>query len=117
MTDDDKALLEAAAKAAWIDVHESEDGTMQRRPILCVYHYVQGQRYTEIEWNPLRDDASALQLAINLQIDICFGPDLLYTQTNLAGTPMIVEKYGSDPSAATRRAIVKAAAAMGSGKP
>lgn len=38
----DRELLELAANAAGIDIHESDDGTLQRRPVWCMTYYVQG---------------------------------------------------------------------------
>ena len=61
-------------------------------------------------WNPLTDDGDALRLAVKLQLLI----DLDDSSCYVAGEePSLREQYGSDPYAATRRAIVRAAAAMG----
>ena len=56
----DRELLEFAAKAAGIEIHESDDGTLQKRPIWAVTHFVCGQPYGESQWNPLTDDGDAL---------------------------------------------------------
>lgn len=76
-------------------------------------------------WNPLHDDGDALRLAVKLRLDVHFelnGPGM--------GTPIVevmdMAKYheagtafcamqdcSEDPHAATRRAIVRAAAAIG----
>jgi hypothetical protein len=93
----DRELLEAAAKAAG-DVH---------------YDY--GKWFTRMgeSWHPLTDDGDALRLAVKLGMSL----DTALGQT-LATCPVqgkdCVEPHGRDPYAATRRAIVRAAAAIGS---
>lgn len=67
-------------------------------------------------WNPLADDADALRLAVKLRIGI---GDRLSTVTSFCHQSMskgaiYCEEIGvSDPYAATRRAITRAAAAIG----
>jgi hypothetical protein len=64
-------------------------------------------------WNPLTDDGDALRLAVKLGIDVM--------RTNISGPQVhamdfgvsITEEAGTDPYAATRRAIVRAAAEIG----
>ena len=64
-------------------------------------------------WNPLTDDGDALRLAVVVGIDVDQYVDRV--ETWKAGQHgFIVEAYGDDPCAATRRAIVRAAAAIGS---
>ena len=116
----DRELLELAAKAAGIEVHESDDGTMQRRPVLAMTHYVQGQPYSETRWDPLRDDAQALRLAVKLGMTISLIPpyendsycSVVADWSDETGYPRtsIRIKHAGDPLAATRRAIVRAAA-------
>jgi len=61
-------------------------------------------------WNPLIDDGDALRLAVKLEIELWFGNGGL----NASGMSMDIEEdYGEDPAAATRRAIVRAAAEIG----
>jgi hypothetical protein len=90
----DIELLELAAKAAWIDYHATrEDGTK------CIHD---GRGY----WNPLTDDGDALRLAVKLREELsllmpaCFGIGRY-------------KEWKDDPYAATRRAIVRAAAEIG----
>ena len=59
-----------------------------------------GVQYTS-QNNPLEDDALALRLAVKLGIDISTAQLDYY------------DKHSSDPYAATRRAIVRAAAEIG----
>jgi len=91
----DKELLELAAKAVG---GMSED-------IDCAI------------WNPLTDDGDALRLAVKLRI--CFGPNFDEDTAVAFGREgrNICEPYGTDPYAATRRAIVRAAAAIGKDMP
>lgn len=109
----DRQLLEDAAKAAGIEIHESDDGTLQRRPIWACYHYVQGQPYSEVRWDPLNDDAQALRLAVKLYIHITIS-EYRRTVCRQGDRFRSIEEHGDDKFAATRRAIVRAAAAISS---
>jgi hypothetical protein len=110
----DRELLELAAKAAGISVWWNgrtcfllEDGV------------------AKYEWNPLYDDGDALRLAVTLKISIHLRPKrvevlswpLPKTPYGFGGTPFpkveTVEPYDDDPLAATRLAIVRAAAEIG----
>ena len=96
----DRKLLELAAKAAG-------------------YEYAKRGGYIVVDgipgnWNPLRDDGDALRLAVKLEIDLWFGCGGLSAH----GLTMDIEEdYGRDGCAATRRAIVRAAAEIGRSKP
>lgn len=118
----DRELMELAAKAAGIEVHESDDGTMQRRPVLAMTHYVQGQPYSETRWDPLRDDAQALRLAVKLGIKLELHPAWVYARAVITKYEYLQIEEGwangfNDPCAATRRAIVRAAAEIGRAMP
>lgn len=103
----DRELLEAAAKAAgidWADGHESTGLRDQNGKV----------------WNPLTDDGDALRLAVKLQLEPRFldmdhpaGPPRV-TFHNVPGLIVFVRE---DPYAATRRAIVRAAAEIGRNMP
>jgi hypothetical protein len=99
----DKKLLELAAKAAGIefDVRSEEEFCTRTK--------------SDVHWNPLTDDGDALRLAVQLglaphsgRLDGC----CVVTSVNDSST-YIVEPFNSDPYAATRRAIVRAAAEIG----
>ena len=108
----DRELLELAAKAAGLNVHWGsawQADIMFReipRPSIPLV--------ANVEWNPLADDGDALRLSVELRIDIrindydtlCYGP-IITTHGSAA------ETHGTDPCAATRRAIVRAAAEIG----
>lgn len=110
----DREMLEKAAKAAKLP----ECGWMGP-----AFMYVKDDTWTE--WNPLESDADAFRLAVKLEIEIYHADD--------DGAPSVYAGYfpcpgderqlyaigphGSDPLAATRRAIVRAAAAIGEQMP
>jgi hypothetical protein len=92
----DRELLELAAKAAGFE----------ESVIMC------GIVVGPI-WNPLTDDGDALRLAVKLDIDLMFKPrkHIPSTLANYGNR----EDHGDDQYAATRRAIVRAAAEIGKG--
>jgi len=84
----DRELLELAAKAAGIPMRYLSPG-------MC--------NTDDPPWNPLTDDGDALRLAVRLNV-IARNP----------GMRMSIDWQASeDPAAATRRAIVRAAAEIG----
>lgn len=88
----DRELLEAAAKAAGIEIL----GWSRETPSVGF----------ETAWNPLTDDGDALRLAVKL--GLFTGPDFFHYRS--------LERFGhqdKDEYFATRRAIVRAAAAIG----
>ncbi|MDD2730388.1 hypothetical protein [Malikia sp.] len=95
----DRELLELAAKAAGIEVTAVvADGIPHRF----------GGGY----WNPLTNDGDALRLAVKLGISVIqWSVDVSATH-GPTGREW-PEPWGSDPYAATRRAIVRAAAEIG----
>jgi hypothetical protein len=68
-------------------------------------------------WNPLTDDGDALRLAIERSIDLRFDDIEKVVEARHPLTSYGAhEEYGDDKKAATRRAIVRAAALMGGDK-
>jgi hypothetical protein len=63
-------------------------------------------------WNPLTDDGDALRLAVKLKM----GFSIWDKTAVVANNEITHEPHGDDPYAATRRVIVRAAAAIGSAK-
>ena len=98
----DHELLELAARAAGIDCVWNGD-TFEYKPRFEINWIV---------WNPLTDDGDALRLAVKLEIDIGFWLDHA-SADNCISEESQFEDYGDDPYAATRRAIVRAAAEIG----
>ena len=101
----DRELLELAAKAAGIEIdqidaaHKPEDW--------C-------------NWNPLEDDGDALRLAVKLGLWVQISERCAWTQQNenilssfSARSMVMFTETNNNSYAATRRAIVKAAAEIG----
>ena len=63
-------------------------------------------------WNPLTDDGDALRLAVKLRLEWYFTADYVVVRSApmLDADRLEVEHFKGDPCAATRRAIVRAAA-------
>ena len=101
----DRELLELAAKAANMDYLVWTPGAA---PLIPAGYRV-GDRGV---WHPLTDDGDALRLAVALRLDIRFGAtDGVYVAGN---SGLSFDTLA--PEVATRRAIVRAAAAIGGGK-
>lgn len=103
----DRELLEAAAKAAGYQPQGMEQGKL----------YLFG---VQDGWNPLTDDGDALRLAVKLNFDIEFDtlPDgpivgVVAPWNDNFGDFRWYEWLLKDATAATRRAIVRAAAEVG----
>jgi len=98
----DRELLEAAAKAAGIAV----DGGAGERGGL---HLSAGGF-----WNPLTDDGDAFRLAVKLRIEVepWIHGDSACARAACREVLIDEPHYGDDPERATRRSIVRAAAAM-----
>lgn len=96
----DRDLLEWAAKAAgyWNNLYDCYEGPHA--------------------WDPLADDGDALRLAVKCGIAI-YPPeaegDDAATNTGFPESVWCSEAVNGDPYAATRRAIVRAAAEIGRG--
>lgn len=96
----DKELLEQAAKACEIYWnHYTDDGLW----------------FGDVIWNPLTDDGDALRLAVKLRMDLKIEFDRIdaYAESDYAVEYLYDLPSPSDPYAATRRAIVRAAAEIG----
>jgi hypothetical protein len=97
----DRQLLEFAAKAAGVPLKPD----FKER-----FDYYMADM---LMWNPLTDDGDALRLAVKLRIDVDFY--LADVQAKHDQTDPVFELFSehTDPLAATRRAIVRAAAEIG----
>lgn len=100
--DNDRELLERAAKAAGMEGCAVEYGDR--------LVFLEDSKPASTEWSPLTDDGDALRLAVKLGADVVTGGGrtIVYCQGTNA-----VEYHGDDPYAATRRAVVRAAAEIG----
>ena len=105
-------LLKLAAKAAGIaplcfDSNNNAFKLGNNRPDFC-----------KRSWNPLTDDGDALRLAVKLSIRLTEFKDTVVKSRGVAwkdgyASCSLWEPEGTDPYAATRRAIVRAAAEIG----
>ena len=95
MTATDRELLERAAKAAGIEALRLDAHPQHAS-----------------HWDPLADDGDALRLAVKLGLGVIQWGDEMVSATHATTNREFSETYDADPFAATRRAIVRAAAAM-----
>lgn len=122
----DRELLEAAAEAAGMNLGKAQD----KRWFYCEHGQCGEGMYLIHEnllefWNPLANDGDAFRLAVRLGIQIRQYP--IYDTPRFAAYaceskwdsdaqknigPEALVQYDGDPYASTRRAIVRAAAAL-----
>lgn len=106
----DRELLELAAKAAGYEYRwDRAVGIARARPV--------GSGPAFPAWTPLTDDGDALRLAVTLGIDVQQFTESRMVEAWKHPNQACGEDYGSDPFAATRRAITRAAAQIGNAKP
>jgi hypothetical protein len=105
----DQELLELAAKAAGLNVKAQSVNADDRWIGLIV-----GEKHTRerIFWNPLTDDGDALRLAVKFKLRIEIN-DLLGDTLVSGKFCYTIENHNDDRYAATRKAIVRAAAEIG----
>jgi hypothetical protein len=112
MSETDRELLELAAKAAGLQVvwHEPDDDS---EPWCFIpdchppHNRRQRDKWSGTVWNPLADDGDALRLAVKLNMMEEGSKPFVELMWRLA------TENGADDYAATRRAIVRAAAEIG----
>ena len=105
----DRELLELAAKAAGLEITRWDSYWC---PIIS------DEKGYKCGWNPLRFDSDAFRLVVKLGIDVVVSVSRPARSAacppNQIGTEHYVEEdHGNDAYAATRRAIVRAAAEIG----
>lgn len=130
----DRELLEKAAKAAGMNVFPEAGAEPWPKVdgwFFCMQHGDPGMHFCPADnrahrtgpWKPLHEDGDALRLAVKLNISIQRPVDgdnpahwgtyaCMPNQEHLGK-----ERDGGDPYAATRRAIVRAAASIGEQMP
>ncbi len=111
MNQTDRELLELAAKAAGIRVEYTEPSLFTGQVFQLFFD---GEH--QVGWNPLDDDGDALRLAVKLRLSV----DTDYNNGAAAGSAYLSMdcfheydpplRFGADRNAATRRAVVRAAA-------
>ena len=115
----DRELLEFAAKAAGIAVMRSRLDDKIHKDML-VRQSSRNPYHENGPWNPLTDDGDALRLAVKLGLVVCVLRSINLTGVylpaeHIGGKYDITEHHNGDHYAATRRAIVRAAAEIGKG--
>jgi hypothetical protein len=100
----DRELLEAAAKAAGIELGEwcEELDAFWRG------------KTGEVIWNPITDSGDAFELAVKLRLTLnCSYDEVAICGQEFTQKEVFIEYNKEDANAATRRAIVRAAAEIG----
>ena len=117
----DRELLEQAAKAAGIEIAQwsnCQAGGFIAKGSAYLDSWGD-ERIPRDFWNPLTDDGDALRLAVKLNLTVESWRDSAFGRANSCCTRTDIntsrELHNDDPYAATRRAIVRAAAEIGKG--
>ena len=105
----DKELMELAAKAVGLRI-------VDRSHPVSLYVESDGRK-GGVRWNPLTDDGDALRLAVRLNIEFACFDDSQKVNSGVWSAYDCVTPYNGDKQAATRRAIVRAAAEIGKAMP
>ena len=119
----DRELLEKAARAAGITLKPMQINNVSKQGDNRFIGYLADVGQWPRGWfKPLTDDGDALRLAVKLRLGIVHGWESFEEQPLATvwishdGQCLAEEVKGDDPYAATRRAIVRAAAALGETK-
>ena len=112
----DRELLEFAAKAAGIELRWHDDWCYIPRNKPPHNRRLNDEGQGEI-WNPLTDDGDALRLAVKLGLHTMHSKHKVKVGRKLVQDGPCEEDKRPDPYAATRRAIVRAAAEIGKAMP
>lgn len=114
----DRELLEKAAKAAGMRIEWIGDVAYDCTKLKSGKPAFKGSM-----WSPLFDDGDALRLAVKLKLSVMVDFDRVDVTQSIAEPEAEATEYlyefpsPTDPYAATRRAIVRAAAAIGEQMP
>ena len=103
----DRELLELAARAVGIEGY--------------IHEWINGPEFiipgdNPVTWNPLANDGDAFRMAVKLQFAVKTGTDFSTIYSSELGGMWCMdhkEPNNDDPYAATRRAVVRAAAEIG----
>jgi hypothetical protein len=116
----DRELLELAAKAIRLNraqyYYRKPDSRLNFPAVECITYYVDGDPCMKA-WLPLQSDGDALRLAVKLLMEIDTNQSGIAVRTSCGHKILITEDEIDDQCAATRRAIVRAAAAIGRSMP
>jgi hypothetical protein len=107
----DRELLELAAKAVGLSLEQGPGSPPEKCFGAC------WDGHTWDYWNPLDDDGDALRLAVKLDFRIDIDKErawtAVYANRSYNIDTVLEANDNNDPYAATRRAIVRAAAEIG----
>ena len=108
----DRELLELAAKAAGVILKPIQINNVTKQGDDRFIGYIaECDQWARVWFNPLTNDGDALRLAVRLKIDVAHTNIHAPQVHALADAKVQVwEEIKDDPNAATRRAIVRAAA-------
>jgi hypothetical protein len=109
---EDRELLELAARAAGYVVVGLVDQMIAQPGHKAGGLVIRNERGGDSAWHPGNDSGDALELLVRcgLKLNICVGGECV--QVGGIGTYVEID-FDNDPLAATRRAIVRAAAEIG----
>lgn len=118
----DRELLELAAKAYWAgEIDDVMSFHWDEQEAAIVYTHADNQDHNgndwALLWNPLIDDGDALRLAVKLDMYVRCDSNSVCVIEGQSETMVHAEVHSGDPYAATRRAIVRAAAEIGKDNP
>lgn len=100
----DSELLELAAKAIGCTIRGKANNE---------YYNLHEADDTHYYWNPLTDDGDALRLMVKLNLLVQFNARHIFVFDDKGTQQLAFLGKKNDPYAATRRAIVRAAAEIG----
>lgn len=120
----DKELLEMAAKAAGYKWSKRIAQERDTRGMISLWLMPEDGSLGSTAWNPLENDGDALRLAVTLRLSIVHEKEYFahheIPTIEVVGEPdekgsrhCEMHSLDDDPCAATRRAIVRAAAVVG----
>lgn len=112
----DRELLELAARAAGLDIQRSRLDDPMHQDFLMNGNGVRNKGQRSYPWNPLNDDGDAFRLSVALDMKVRWHSVLHQALVNSPARKEIVENgenFNGDRYAATRRAITRAAAEIG----
>ncbi len=101
-------LLKNAARACGYEWNHGISRVREAQNLIALWVYG-----VSTAWDPLNDNGHALGLAVKLRLDICHASGLVYVGRIRNGRWLAHKSNEDDAEAATRRAIVMAAAAVG----
>ena len=115
MPESDRELLEMAAKAAGMEYRWEQPRGAKQPPWLRARLPHDGDAFPV--WNPLTDDGDAFRPAVKLQFALSIEHRVTLVHNGNGVYEEQAQDFGGDPYAATRRAIVRAAASLSKESP